>query len=1084
VSNMSRGVCRWIVALACLMTPGAGLGAADLPPYFGGVSFSAQPFPWTAEASADFGALLRALGEEAALDQASVRVTGPSGEVLPTRFEPDPDAKDRGLVRWNVPATPGADQPLAFRVHFGPASSRTWKPVNPEGVGPANLLPNAGFEVPDVDEGRKKVRQRALFWQKITPGSERLEDARRAHGGKAAIRLVPHQAGDAAPTAYINTPGDPGIVVEGGRKYRFRYWTRVEGAVKGLVTASQVYWYDAEKKYLPHETLGAAYDGDSAWQETSRVLEAPPTARYAMFYPTFYSAKGVAYLDDFAIAPAQPPHLEAAQSLDGGRRVTLGAVGPHVRRLDFLPEGAAAWPGFQPVAPGTAYTPERGFGWIGETRPAAVLRDLPDDLARSIVRTSPPCTLRIDMPDGEYRAWFLIGDSGLGESIIPTDVDWSIRCAGNDLLRHRPDAKTWYETVMFRNFADWWQPDADVYGRFVAPQYQEHVVPLTVAGGAAVLECAGVPLGALMIVPAGQERALRDDAARLRADRRRGVSVRLVAPPAETPVDVTEDDRRRGYVVFARDLAAPILPGSGPQRGERVTSLVVAATPGEMEPISFAVHPLANLGTVRVTVSDLAASAGRIPATAIDVAVVRYVERVSDPKDYAYEVQPGPIQAHDPSVQRGTTVRWWLRLSVPADAGPGAYSGTIRIQPSSGESLDIPLTVQVLPVRLAATPITAGLYHFDRTYWYVDRWRGCFGRDPWLREATLQHERDDLALLREFGINSLSFCEDNRGMTWDGKEWFFPQDDRFTVWMDLYKEAGMGPMPWYGFAGLTHQYLAGGTYTPGRTLEMFSEEWRRALVSLIDRTKKVVAERGWPEILFYLSDELSNEGPAGGALGRRIVDAVKDIPGIRTVASMNGPPERAMLPGLTIAMPNHAFPLEPESIGEIKRNGCDLWVYNVGNSRAMWGLYLWRVGATGRFQWYHRYTMGEPWNAFDGDNQYSVTWVTPGKPLPTPELWAIREGLDDLRYVKALEDSIARGKASRKPAAVAAAAEGERRLDALRELVPEDARLLVGIIDPREAGRPAVGRLSEWAFLDEQRRGLAEAVIAIESALR
>jgi hypothetical protein len=361
--------------------------------------------------------------------------------------------------------------------------------------------------------------------------------------------------------------------------------------------------------------------------------------------------------------------------------------------------------------------------------------------------------------------------------------------------------------------------------------------------------------------------------------------------------------------------------------------------------------------------------------------------------------------------------------------------------------------------------------------------RRCFeDKDGWLRQQALQHERDDMALLKEFGLNALSFCDDNRGMTWDGKQWNLPKDDRFTVWMDLYKEAGMGPMPWYGFCGLSDAYLHIGIY--GRKPEQFTPEWENAYRSIIAWTVGTRQIRGWPEILFYVSDELSNEGDKGADRGRRYVQMTKDIPGIRTIASMNGRAERVMLPGLKIAMPNHAFPINNDTVAEIRKNGCEFWIYNCGNSRVMWGFYLWRMGATGRFQWYHRYAINEPWNAFDGDNHYSVTWITPGKPIPSPSLWAIHDGLDDLRYLAALEKSVADARKSGKPGALKAAEDGQKALDGLRDLVPDEARLLTGSMDPREAGKPAVGRLADDNFLNELRAKIADQIAAIDAALR
>jgi len=93
-------------------------------------------------------------------------------------------------------------------------------------------------------------------------------------------------------------------------------------------------------------------------------------------------------------------------------------------------------------------------------------------------------------------------------------------------------------------------------------------------------------------------------------------------------------------------------------------------------------------------------------------------------------------------------------------------------------------------------------------------------------------------------------------------------------------------------------------------LEQFSPAWERAFRHVIRWVKDAEHQRGWPEVVMYLSDELSNHGEEGAKKGRKLVDLTQNIKGIRTVCSMNGRWEHVMLPGLKIAMPNHAFPIE------------------------------------------------------------------------------------------------------------------------------------------------------------------------------
>jgi hypothetical protein len=114
---------------------------------------------------------------------------------------------------------------------------------------------------------------------------------------------------------------------------------------------------------------------------------------------------------------------------------------------------------------------------------------------------------------------------------------------------------------------------------------------------------------------------------------------------------------------------------------------------------------------------------------------------------------------------------------------------------------------------------------------------------------------------------------------------------------------------------------------------------------------------------------------------------------------------------------------------------------------------------------------------------YNVTWSTPGKPLPTPVLWETNEGLTDLRYVTALEKAIAVARASRNAVALKAAEAAQKELDELRTLIPVDARLIIGAMDPSEAGKDAVDRFSDSRYLDRLRWMMASHIITIQSAM-
>jgi len=791
-------------ALVCVTVLCAWAGGEATPEYFSAISFPAQPLDWTAAVYGDFGALLKKLGNENPLDPGSVRVVlvdqGGEETLVPTRFEPDEGAADRGKVYWNVPGLPKAAGPAQFRVCFGVRSARAWFPVRPKEVGPGSLMPNRGVE--RVDRSGKRPAQ-WVYARTV----EIVKDPQIAHSGERCMLLAPRIGKDGKPARNsVRTPGMPGVIVEPGKGYVFSYWARVEGATGKLVTHSQVYWYDEQRKYIRHVNFGTTREHDFAWRKIMTALKAPDNARYAMLTAHFHSVTGKSWLDDFVIARADLPSLDVAQARTGGARAALRARDPRIRRFDFGKQTSPVWPRFTQVTQKTAYSPEQGYGWARGGGPSAHSSVLPDALAQDYVITHAEARFAVNLPDGEYRARFLIGDVGVYSRIMPTHVHWRIRVGSKTVLEYQPDAKTWYKTVMFRHYKDYWTPGVDVYERFIAARIEEKTVPVQATGGKVEIRFWRVPLCAMVIYPADQESAMADEWAHLRAARRRSVPIEFIPPPAEEPAGLSPAERERGYAVFARHWSEEVFPSSAPQEGERVPELAGFASLGEYEPFTFSVFPLRDLGAVSVSVSDLASKAGsRIPADAVEIRAVRYVEKSlgsarAKTAVYRYTIAPGPLEIRDPvPVIKGVTARWWLTLHVPADAAPGVYESTISIAPKSAPPASLRLRVRVLPIRLGPTPIIAGLYHMDYAHWYIYWWRKCFeDKDGWLRRQTFQHERDDFEILKRHGINSLAFCEDLRvqaTVTEDGEMTIDP-DHRFLLWMDEYARAGMGPMRW------------------------------------------------------------------------------------------------------------------------------------------------------------------------------------------------------------------------------------------------------------------------------------------------
>jgi hypothetical protein len=144
--------------------------------------------------------------------------------------------------------------------------------------------------------------------------------------------------------------------------------------------------------------------------------------------------------------------------------------------------------------------------------------------------------------------------------------------------------------------------------------------------------------------------------------------------------------------------------------------------------------------------------------------------------------------------------------------------------------------------------------------------------------------------------------------------------------------------------------------------------------------------------------------------------------------------------------------------------GRTLWFYNTGMSRYLWGVYPWRCGAKGRWEWHWcspdgeavgGYPGGEWYNPFTPMDGYTCAapWAAhPGGFLYKTDLLTAADGITDFAYLHMLEKA---ARAARAAGAKAdAVAKAEALLAEIRRAVPE--------LPNDEASRAAEQPLDAW----------------------
>ena len=176
---------------------------------------------------------------------------------------------------------------------------------------------------------------------------------------------------------------------------------------------------------------------------------------------------------------------------------------------------------------------------------------------------------------------------------------------------------------------------------------------------------------------------------------------------APEPV-LTGPEKERGYLLFQRPLTESVYPNTRPLAHERVEALVAFATPGEFEPVTFALYPVRPLQNLKVRVSSLRNSLDEIAAGRIDV---RLATCWNDGHPAYTTVQ---TYRRVPELLERVTVHsspagecqwYWLTVHLPDDAKPGLHRGTVTVWDDGfGQAVEIPLALRVLGFPLQKDP--------------------------------------------------------------------------------------------------------------------------------------------------------------------------------------------------------------------------------------------------------------------------------------------------------------------------------------------------------------------------------------------
>ena len=668
--------------------------------------------------------------------------------------------------------------------------------------------------------------------------------------------------------------------------------------------------------------------------------------------------------------------------------------------FDFGTGNSPVADGFTPIAPSRIYSKGRGYG----LKNARIWRSFdvlqPEPLYQDFICIESG-GLAVDVPNGRYRVWVNLDNPSGFWGEYQAYRKRAILAEGQPVVTDTMDFEAFRKKYFrFWNVED--LPTDNTFDKYQRAYYDEKSFEVEVADGQLNVEFEGgnwaCSVAAIVIFPvtkaAEGERFLQFVEARRRFyfD---NYFKRVLHRPEPSPVRPKATDARRGYLTFTRDVMKEVHYNDTPLAGEVGKPLVAEAFAGELEPLTLGVVPLIDLGKVTVTASDLAGPGGTIPASAIEIGHVSYrISRVTM-EGSVYTISPRLIMpSATVAMPKGIARRFWLTLKTPADARPGLYKGTLRVQPEKGEASRVPVELRVRAGTLDPVDIPAGPWGYSIGVPWP-------GNDPAASAFNADLRLKSLRRMREHGFTIFSGAPSiaYRGFKNGQPVLDFSHADPL---MKTARDLGFLAVCSYGSGvrGFNAYYQD----TNAMKAAGF-KDYSAFVKAVYSAIQKHADEQGWLPVYYNLGDE-----PIGDAIGRAAENAEA-----YTRAFPNGPPFFTFATSYSGGKKDDPHYRLSKALHVPNWNGHDEagvalmheagrdWAFYNGGNRWTYGDYMFKAASQHRMKfriaWHWNCAAGDPYYALDcREDDYAWCTATPdGRLVSTLVLERLREGLDDYR---------------------------------------------------------------------------------------
>ena len=675
--------------------------------------------------------------------------------------------------------------------------------------------------------------------------------------------------------------------------------------------------------------------------------------------------------------------------------------------FDFGTTSSPVLRGMTKATAGTRYTKGRGYGFknakIWKCYKPDVLQ--PDVVYRDFVNPESG-GFAIDLPNGKYHIFLNIDCPGGFWGELPKYHQRKVIIEGKDELVEQMDKQKAIEKY-FR-FAD--KDDLyteNTFDKYLGEIFQEKEFDVEVTDGQLNIEFEGRNwancLSCLVVYPESKSKEGKKYLADLKERRRADFDnyfKRLLYVEKNPVIAPSVADKKKGYILFSRDYMEDVYPNTNPKKEEIKATVDGFATVGEIEPVTFSIKPLRDLGKVKIIPTELKGP-GTIPASAIKVGYIsNRISRVQMDGS-VYTIKPRYVMTtSEIDLPKDTARRFWANIEVPKDTPVGKYTGELKLEFADGKQDSVKVDFEVISAKeLPKLDVPAGPWGIDiRVPWYVN-------------EMTAWNDAMDekcLALMQKYGCTSFSAI---LGIKTNGKGKELTLD--FTnadKAMALARKHGMLAVVNYGT--FIHGLNLYGYPTPQNPKQFGFDSLEKLYKHVFKLVDEHAKEKNWLPLIITACDEpvevdIKKSAKNAAILKKCVTDRIRFSGATSMVGNDKNNKHQPLVKNMDIANYNRH---DTDSINAANKTGG--WAFYNGGNRWTYGFYMYmlrkKYNMQTRLAWHWNANAGDPYYALDcREDDYA--WANAnakGELVPALHFERIREGIDDYRYLLALEELI------------------------------------------------------------------------------